>query len=157
MMQQCRGVPPDSQLSVSFIALSEWIVGSSACGVTDSSPKFGAEPSSSFTTIAFRQSASGAAWRVSDWHRNCFEKVRKEHGNENQDEFESRTESPTSAAVQNVPLAEVFRISRWVMKRASLFKTLVASGGGGGAEAMKAKTKVKAGAPTLPLPPPRRF
>jgi hypothetical protein len=37
---------------------------------------------------AFWAISGNAVRRVSDWHTNCFEKVRKEQGNENQNEFE---------------------------------------------------------------------
>jgi hypothetical protein len=70
--------------------LSEWIVVSSTRKWLGRLQKRVAEPSSPFSRMAFRQAARDAVGHVNDWHTNCFEKVRKEQGHENQDELESR-------------------------------------------------------------------
>ena len=39
------------------------------------------------------QSASNSVRRINEWHTNCFEEVRKEKADENQDEFEGWPEA----------------------------------------------------------------
>jgi hypothetical protein len=63
---------PTARLSISFTALSDWIVGGSTAGVAREVPR----------------AWSDAVGRVNDWHANCFQNTRKEKANENQDEGE---------------------------------------------------------------------
>jgi len=51
-------------------------------------PKCGAQAVISVQLNGFWAICGIAVRRVSDWHTGCFEKVRKEQGNENQNEFE---------------------------------------------------------------------
>ena len=46
--------------------------------MVDSSKRFGAEPSSSFTPIGSRRAAATARSVFTDWHGNCFNRPQKE-------------------------------------------------------------------------------
>jgi hypothetical protein len=88
MMQQDSGVPPDSRLSVSFTALSEWI---GASGAWEWPRLVSARrcPAAIFIQHNGFEAINGTAVRLAnDWHTNCFKKARKEKANEDQDEFE---------------------------------------------------------------------
>jgi len=57
----------------------------------------------------FKAICGNAVRRVSDWHTNCFEKVRKEQRNENQDQREGwyhrRPHQPLTSAAKSESVA----------------------------------------------------